>query len=215
MATIAVAPRLLRNYTIEIGANAYQAATETVLFTPATSIQTWTGGDAVTHQDATPSTWQCTAGYMQDWLTAGSLGQFLLENEGQVLAAVFRPTAGDGPTFTSTLTIVPGSIGGNNGTWPTTSAVMPCTKPVLVTETAAPAITSITPAGQSVGEVIIVQGFGFTGATSVTVDAIAANFVVQSSTSLAVVIPAGAAGAADVIVTTPNGASPAVSYTVV
>lgn len=85
-----------------------------------------------------------------------------------------------------------------------------------VNDAAVPGIISATPAGQSVGEEVIVYGFGFTGMTGVTVDGIAAvtpQFV--DDRHIIVKIPVGAAGPAPIIVTTPDGPSAALSYTVV
>lgn len=132
MAKIAANPRILRKYDLTVDVDDYEAATEQVLFQPAVQTATWTGGDGTTHSDASPSTWTCTIGYVQDWDTPGSLGEYLLANEGEQVTVTFRPRSGTGPSFTSTITVIPGAIGGTNGAWPTTTAAMPCTKPTLV-----------------------------------------------------------------------------------
>lgn len=132
MATVTATPRILRKYQFTVDVDDYQSATEQVLFQPATETQTWTGGDGETHSDAAPSTWTVTVGYVQDWDTPGSLGEYLLAHEGEQVDVTFRPTVDAGPSFTSTITVVPGAVGGTNGQWPTTTAAMPCTKPVLV-----------------------------------------------------------------------------------
>jgi hypothetical protein len=82
-------------------------------------------------------------------------------------------------------------------------------------DTDIPVITSILPAGQSVGEQVTITGQGFSGTTGVTIDAIAAEFMLVSDATIVAVIPPAAAGAAAVIVTDANGPSVAVSYTVV
>lgn len=82
-------------------------------------------------------------------------------------------------------------------------------------DTTGPTILAISPVGQSVAEQIRIDGNQFDGATGVTIEALAAAFTLVSGSTIIATIPAGAAGAADVIVTTPDGASPAVSYTVV
>lgn len=82
----------------------------------------------------------------------------------------------------------------------------------------APVITTVTPAGRSVGELVTINGSGFLGATGVSIDAVAVtadNFTIVSSSTIVATIPATAAGASDVTVTTPAGTSNAVSYTVV
>lgn len=76
-----------------------------------------------------------------------------------------------------------------------------------------PVITSVTPAGQSVGEIVRIDGSALSGVTGVTIDSLPADFQAAGGTVFAV-IPATAAGDAPVIVTTAAGASAAVSYTV-
>jgi len=81
-----------------------------------------------------------------------------------------------------------------------------------------PVITSVTPAGRSVGELVTIIGTGFTPASTVTIDALsvpADTLTVVSTTMIIATIPATAAGAANVIVTTAAGASNAFAYTVV
>jgi len=79
-----------------------------------------------------------------------------------------------------------------------------------------PAIWSVTPAGLTVAGVMVVHGINFTGASAVTVGgtAVVTKSVPDDGTML-VTIPAGVtAGAKDIIITTPNGVSPAFAYTV-
>ncbi len=70
-----------------------------------------------------------------------------------------------------------------------------------------PSITSIGPSSGPLtgGGTVIITGSGFTGATSVTFGGAAASYTVVSDTSITVVLPAGAAGPADVAITTPGG----------
>jgi len=78
-----------------------------------------------------------------------------------------------------------------------------------------PTVTGITPASGPVsgGTEVTITGTKFTGATAVTFDGIAATeFTVISDTSLTAMTPAHAAGAVDVVVTTPGG-SASVTYT--
>lgn len=78
-----------------------------------------------------------------------------------------------------------------------------------------PAITTVLPAGQSVGEQVTISGSGLVGATGVTIDGLAAQYTVVGSSTIVATIPATAAGASPVIVTTAAGPSNTVSYTVV
>lgn len=78
----------------------------------------------------------------------------------------------------------------------------------------APVLSGVTPAGKGAGEMVVVNGAGLLGATAVTVDGDpAAEFVVISASSIAVILPAGDAGAVPVVVTTPGGTSAAFTYT--
>lgn len=77
-----------------------------------------------------------------------------------------------------------------------------------------PVITAISPAGQSVGETVLIAGTRFTGATDVKFAAVSAtSFIVVSDGTIVAVIPAGT-GAKAVTVITPEGTSASVSYTV-
>ncbi len=75
-----------------------------------------------------------------------------------------------------------------------------------------PTIISVSPSQgpTSGGTAITIIGTGFTGTTSVTVGFAVATFTVISSTQINAVTPAGAAGAQNVVVTTPNGSATAV-----
>ena len=90
-----------------------------------------------------------------------------------------------------------------------------------ITDTAAPLplILSIGPAGVAVAGTVLISGqfFSMPGVTlsGVTIDGVAVvSPQLVTSTQIIAKIPAGAVAASDVIVTTTNGASPAVSYTV-
>jgi hypothetical protein len=88
--------------------------------------------------------------------------------------------------------------------------------PNPVADAAVPGITSMGPAGQSVGEYITITGQFFTGMTGVTIDGIAVVTPdLVDSRHIIAKIPVAAAGPAPVIVTTPVGASTALSYTVI
>lgn len=81
---------------------------------------------------------------------------------------------------------------------------------------AAPLVVSATPVGASVGQQVIISGSGFTstvattgvkfGATNAT------SWIVLSDNTLIAVMPAGAAGAANIVVTNSVGASAAFAY---
>ncbi|TQL46671.1 IPT/TIG domain-containing protein [Homoserinimonas aerilata] len=77
-----------------------------------------------------------------------------------------------------------------------------------------PIIESVGPAGQTVGDQVVIRGYGFTGTTAVTIDTITvAEYVVVDANTIVAVIPAAVAGPAPVIVTNAGGASTAFNYT--
>jgi hypothetical protein len=76
----------------------------------------------------------------------------------------------------------------------------------------APTLTSISPnvGGISGGAAVTLTGANFTGATGVTIGGVACtSVVVVSATSITCVTPAGSAGDASVVVTTPDGSNAA------
>jgi RHS repeat-associated protein len=79
---------------------------------------------------------------------------------------------------------------------------------------AVPAVTNVTPASGSAkgGTAVTITGTGFTGATAVAFGtALATKITVASSTKITVTSPAHAAGAVNIVVTTPGGGSAVVT----
>lgn len=133
MPTIAVKPRVFKNYLLKIGADNYEKHVSTVELVPTASLQTWKGGtpDAV-FTDSTNATWVCNLGYAQDWETTNSLSAYLLNNEGASKAVEFSPL-GSGPKFTADIIITPGTIGGAIDAFGTASVALGVQgKPVFV-----------------------------------------------------------------------------------
>lgn len=112
MTSIAVKPRVFKNYLLKIGTDSYEKHVSAVTLTPSSAIQTWKGGtpDAV-FTDATTATWTMDLAYAQDWETANSLSIYLLNNEGASKTVEFFPL-GSGPSFTVNVVIIPGAVGG-------------------------------------------------------------------------------------------------------
>jgi hypothetical protein len=110
-------------------------------------------------------------------------------------------------------------------TWPVTLATYPDSEGVNVyiylddgqiLTAGVPALASVTgqpnPAGA--GDLVTIKGTRFTGTTAVTIDGVAVDdFTVVDSETIVAVLPAGDAGAADVIVTNAVGPGTALSYT--
>ena len=87
--------------------------------------------------------------------------------------------------------------------------------PFIVTgASAVPLITSATPTAVAVTGVVVIVGSRFTGVTDVTFGAVAATaFQVLSDHLLVATMPAGAAGAAALLVTNAGGVSASFGYT--
>jgi hypothetical protein len=82
----------------------------------------------------------------------------------------------------------------------------------LFTYVAPPTVTAISPTSGSTagGTSVTITGTGFTGATAVTIGGTAVtSFSVTNATTITAVTPAGSAGAASVLVTSPDGTNAA------
>ena len=81
---------------------------------------------------------------------------------------------------------------------------------------AVPTITSLTPSAGGVGSAVTINGTGFTGATDVTFNGLPIPYTVVSATTITIAVPMTAPlGQADIFVTTPDGTSNGVFYTVI
>ena len=133
MVAVAVAPLVLKDTLLTIGANDFQKHVDQVIFTPSASQISWTGLGGNTHTDVSTATWALTLKYAQDWETANSLSQYLFANEGLSVAMTFKPKAAGAKSFTATVLITPGAIGGDVNAYATATVTLGVTgKPVLV-----------------------------------------------------------------------------------
>lgn len=81
-------------------------------------------------------------------------------------------------------------------------------------EDVSPGIIRATPSGAGENDVVTLHGRNFTGATGVTIGGTAGtNVSVIDDRTLQVTLPAGAAGSAPIVVTSPAGSSTALPYT--
>ena len=78
----------------------------------------------------------------------------------------------------------------------------------------APSIVSALPSAAVAGSLVTITGDYFTDVTAITFGAVSApKFTVVSATKIVVIMPAGSAGSAAIVVTSPAGASESFAYT--
>jgi hypothetical protein len=119
------------------------------------------------------------------------------------LATTFTVVSPTSLTFTVPAAAQSGTI---RVTTPAGSATSSTPFTVTATPATAPTITSLTPASALPGTVVTATGTNFTGATSLTVNGLAATPTVTSPTTLTFVVPLAAqAGVATIVVTGPGG----------
>jgi hypothetical protein len=112
MTVIGVSPFVMKDVTLLIAADNYEAHVSSVELAPSASTVMWKGLTPTSiYTDVTTATWVCNLSFAQDWATADSLSRYLFENEGGAVACEFVPVAG-GAGFSATIVITPGSIGG-------------------------------------------------------------------------------------------------------
>lgn len=132
MASIAVSPLVLKDVTITLGANGYEKHVSSVTFTPSSSTITFQGlTPTASFTDQSSQTWVCELEYVQDWDTTNSLSKYLLANAGTSVTGIFKPKQANTPTFTATLSIQSGQIGGKVNAFATTKVSLGSTVPVL------------------------------------------------------------------------------------
>ncbi len=113
MAQIAVSPFVLKDSTLMIALDNYEAHVSSVEFVPAASTVSWKGlTPSSVYTDVGSATWSCNLSFAQDWTTPNSLSRYLFENEGTAVECEFFPASG-GAGFAATLVLTPGSIGGS------------------------------------------------------------------------------------------------------
>ena len=213
MATIAVSPLYLRDVIMTIGADSYQAALSSAAFTPSASVSNWKGltpGAVFTAGGIT--TWTVDLTYAQDWDSAGSLSAYLFNSEGSQVTATFKPRSGSGASFSATIIIQPGAVGGGVESFgEATVSLGVLGKPTLLAGTPViPVVTLANPATGTIagGSLIKITGSSFTGTTVVKFGTVnATSFTVESDSVIYAVTPAQAVGSKPVTVTNAVGVS--------
>jgi hypothetical protein len=126
------APIILGDATITINSVAYEGQISKAVWTPSSSTTTWTAIDGTTFTINQAATWVLELTFAQDFnVPTGSLSRYLHGAEGTSVTAVFKPIGSETETVTATISISPGSIGGDSTSVAESTVTMGSTKPVL------------------------------------------------------------------------------------
>lgn len=116
MAVITVAPIILNDVVLTVGTDNYEAHVSKVQFDPSSTVVKWKGlTPASAFNFGTTADWTVSLEFAQDWATTNSLSKYLFDNEGTSKVVTFKPkkpATGTAPTWTATVIITPGAIGG-------------------------------------------------------------------------------------------------------
>lgn len=127
MADIAVQPLYLKDVVLTVDGDTYEKAVSSVAFTPSVSTATFKGLDpAATFTEAGSASWTVDLEYAQDWDSADSLSAYLFSNSGSSVTLSFKPKSATGGTWSATVVIVPGSVGGAVDSFGTSTVSLPC-----------------------------------------------------------------------------------------
>lgn len=115
MAAPDLAPIILNDVVLLVGADNYEKHVSKVVLTPTSTIVKWTGvTPTAKHNFPTTPDWVIDIDYAQDWATANSFSQYLFDNAGQLKVFKIKPKkpTTTGPTWTISAYCTPGPIGG-------------------------------------------------------------------------------------------------------
>lgn len=112
--------------TLKIDVDNYEAAISSATFTPNSSVVF----NGINGKKVSRSKWQLAVEHAQDWETAESLSNYLHAHEGESKTVVLVPTAG-GPSFTATIAIAAGTIGGAADTLASSSVTFESSRPII------------------------------------------------------------------------------------
>jgi hypothetical protein len=203
----------MKDSIVQIDVDDFAAACSTATLTPTSSVVPFNGLKPTSvYNGQSPLVWALALGFAQDWENTQSLANYLLDHAGETKTAIIKPRTGSGPSFTVTIVITPGAIGGAVGAVPQSTVTLGVSGQPVKTPAAAtvPNVTgsdkvSGTTAGGTLVEVV---GSKFLGTTAVYFGAVAATqFTVESDTNLFVISPAAAAGSKPIKVTNAVGQS--------
>jgi len=137
MAAPDLTPIILNDVVAVFGADNYEKHISKLVLTPTSTIVKWRGlTPAAKHNFPTDPDWVADVDYAQDWATANSFSRYLFENMGDAVTLSFKPKkpSTTGPTWTVTVYLTPGAIGGEVDTVAVASVSLGVSgQPVLTT----------------------------------------------------------------------------------
>lgn len=121
---------IIASATLTLDGDAFSGEVSGATFTPSKTDASFTAINGVTQNFSSPATWVLDLSLAQNWDTAAALSRYLHENEGDSVPAVLTPHDGS-PTATATVTLSPGSIGGEAAAVAASTVSLASTKPAL------------------------------------------------------------------------------------
>jgi len=131
------APLFMKDCTFTVAGTDYAGELSSVRIVPNSSQVNWHGltPDSAFSESSAP-TYVVTVGYAQDWELATSWANFLYDSEGDSAAVTFKPKGAGSVSWSVNVSVIPGEIGGDVGTFAESTVSLGCDKPV---KTVAPA----------------------------------------------------------------------------
>lgn len=131
-------PLFMKDCTFSVEGTDYAGELSSVRIVPTSSQVNWHGltPDSAFSESAAP-TYACTVGYAQDWEEPTSWANFLYDQNGATKAVTFKPKAGGTVSWTVNVSVIPGDIGGDVGTFAEATVTLGCDMPVKTTTPAA------------------------------------------------------------------------------
>lgn len=128
------APLFMKDCTFEVAGTDYAGELSSVRIVPSSSQVNWHGltPDSAYSESAAP-TFAVTVTYAQDWDLATSWANFLYDSNGATVAVTFKPKASTSTVWTVNVSVIPGDIGGDVGTFAEATVTLGCDMPVKST----------------------------------------------------------------------------------
>jgi len=115
----------IKNAVVTIDGITASDEVQNVTATPTVTTVSFDAISGNSQSSATLGAWNLAMTYGQDWENPDSVAHLLHENFGKEAVLTFQPTGSAGGTWTATVTLVPGAIGGAAGV-ATATVTLPC-----------------------------------------------------------------------------------------